>query len=506
MPKSFFIPFVFFFSVCALLGQDYNVDDPPQGLFDEQWMEVYLDGQKAGYFHSTIRREGELIISSDSMVMSIRRGAASLSFRTTEQSVESISGEPQAFQLLIDMAGQPITTQGKIENGQISQVTDQFGNVQRTTVPYPKGALMAWGLNRKMMQLPLRPGTETTVKMFSPSMSMTAAAEAQYRVLRRETIDIQGKTVQAWRAELDTKIGGTSLVTTVWVDEDKRMLKNEVNIMGMPMVLVATDEATALASFLPAEIFETNLVSLGTPIPRHAEEVVYKVSLTNSEAMAQGIPEDAYQSVKPDGPGQYLVTVTRADHAALGGEELAQPEAMADFIEPNLVLDTEDTALRDLARKALEADKASEPKAKADQLRRFVTDYIEEKNLTVGFATASEVARTPQGDCSEHAVLLAALGRIHGIPSRVAAGLLYMPRFPLADGEIVEDVMGYHMWTQFYLDGRWVDFDAAQDESECAPTRLILMTSSLRESSITEIGLELINLIGQIEVTVDEVR
>ncbi|MEM8549540.1 MAG: transglutaminase-like domain-containing protein [Verrucomicrobiota bacterium] len=506
MSKSFITLFIFLIGACALAGQRYDPDNPPQGLFDEQWMEVYLSGQKAGYFHSTIRREGELIISSDSMVMSIRRGATSLSFRTTEQSVESITGEPHAFQLLIDMAGQPITTQGTIEDGQISQVTEQFGNVQRTTAPYPEGALMAWGLNRKMMNLPLRPGTETSVKMFSPSMSTTTAAAAQYRVLRRERIDVQGKNVEAWRTELDTEIGGTSLVTTVWVDEDKRILKNEVNIMGMPMMLVATDEATALASFLPAEIFETNLVSLGTSISRQAKEVVYEVKLTNPEAMARGIPQDAYQRVEPEGPGQYLVTVKRADHAALNNAGLTQPELMADFLSSNLVLDTEDAALRDLASQALGKSESTSPKEKADQLRRFVTEFIEEKNLTVGFATASEVARTQQGDCSEHAVLLAALGRIHGIPSRVAAGLLYMPRFPLADGEMVDDVMGYHMWTQFYLDGRWVDFDAAQDESECAPTRLILMTSSLRESSITEIGLELINLIGQIQVTVKAVR
>ena len=39
-----------------------------------------------------------------------------------------------------------------------------------------------------------------------------------------------------------------------------------------------------------------------------------------------------------------------------------------------------------------------------------------EKDLSVGFATAADVARTAQGDCTEHAVLLAALLRASDIP------------------------------------------------------------------------------------------
>ncbi|MBU6282385.1 transglutaminase-like domain-containing protein, partial [bacterium] len=52
------------------------------------------------------------------------------------------------------------------------------------------------------------------------------------------------------------------------------------------------------------------------------------------------------------------------------------------------------------------------------------------------------------GDCNEHAVLLAALGRAAGIPSRVAAGAMY------ADGAFL-----YHAWTEFWL-GSWVSADA----------------------------------------------
>ncbi|NBU87363.1 MAG: transglutaminase domain-containing protein, partial [Verrucomicrobia bacterium] len=70
------------------------------------------------------------------------------------------------------------------------------------------------------------------------------------------------------------------------------------------------------------------------------------------------------------------------------------------------------------------------------------------KNYGVGFATASEVARNKEGDCTEHSMLLAALGRALGIPTRVATGLVYADEF---EGE--KDVLVYHMWNQFYHPG-----------------------------------------------------
>src|SRR5208337_2557561 len=65
-------------------------------------------------------------------------------------------------------------------------------------------------------------------------------------------------------------------------------------------------------------------------------------------------------------------------------------------------------------------------------------------------ATASEVARNHEGDCTEHAVYLAALARARKIPARVAIGLVYMPQ---------SRTFGYHMWTELYVSGRWIGMD-----------------------------------------------
>jgi hypothetical protein len=89
-------------------------------------------------------------------------------------------------------------------------------------------------------------------------------------------------------------------------------------------------------------------------------------------------------------------------------------------------------------------------------LENFVRGFIRKKDLSVGYASALEVAKNPQGDCTEHAVLLAALGRANGIPTRVVDGLVYVDRYAGA-----EHVFVPHAWAQAYVDGGWRSFDAA---------------------------------------------
>ena len=66
-------------------------------------------------------------------------------------------------------------------------------------------------------------------------------------------------------------------------------------------------------------------------------------------------------------------------------------------------------------------------------------------------------------------VLLAALGRGAGIPTRLVTGLIYVDEW-----HNVRRIFGRHMWTQFYIDGRWIDLDAAQNQTEIKPTHIAL--------------------------------
>ena len=55
------------------------------------------------------------------------------------------------------------------------------------------------------------------------------------------------------------------------------------------------------------------------------------------------------------------------------------------------------------------------------------------------------MAKSREGDCTEHAVFLMALCRARGIPARGAMGLVYLES---------QRAFFYHMWTEVYIDNR----------------------------------------------------
>ena len=130
-------------------------------------------------------------------------------------------------------------------------------------------------------------------------------------------------------------------------------------------------------------------------------------------------------------------------------------------------------------------------------MRAFVNRHIEDKNLATAFASASEVARTGAGDCTEHGVLLAALLRADGIPSRVVTGLVYMPGL----GKSGKGAFGWHMWTQALIDGQWMDLDATLPMWFTAG-HITTGTSSLAEGTGVEDMASIIGKLGKIEIDV----
>ena len=77
----------------------------------------------------------------------------------------------------------------------------------------------------------------------------------------------------------------------------------------------------------------------------------------------------------------------------------------------------------------------------------------------LGYASAEEALRTRSGDCTEYAVLLAALARARNIPARVSYGLVYADRF---SGK--KDVFSPHAWVQAWTGTRWESYDAGIGE------------------------------------------
>ena len=64
-----------------------------------------------------------------------------------------------------------------------------------------------------------------------------------------------------------------------------------------------------------------------------------------------------------------------------------------------------------------------------------------------------------------------------------------------------KDVLVYHMWTQFYLDDEWVNFDAALGLVKCPADRIIFTVDSMQEDTMDSV-IPVMKLINNLKVMV----
>ena len=171
-------------------------------------------------------------------------------------------------------------------------------------------------------------------------------------------------------------------------------------------------------------------------------------------------------------------------------------EAAPEYLRANALVTSEDTRVRSLAQRATRG--VVDPWEKATRINHWVFENMKQQsNFKVAFAAANAVARNLSGDCTEHAVLAAAMQRAVGIPSRVVVGLIY-----------VDDLegFGYHMWNEVFVNHRWVALDPSWDQSTVDAVHIKISESSLDGVAPFEAFLPLVRVMGRLGIEPIELR
>ena len=147
-------------------------------------------------------------------------------------------------------------------------------------------------------------------------------------------------------------------------------------------------------------------------------------------------------------------------------------------------------------RAAVGAEK--DPWKKALRVEKWVHDNMKGTN-NEALATADHVALTLEGDCTEFAMLMAAMCRAEGVPSRTAVGLIY--------GEVKErPVFAFHMWTEVFVRGRWVPLDATLGQGKVGATHLKISDQSWHETRTMTPLFPVVRVLGRVSIEVVNVE
>ena len=144
---------------------------------------------------------------------------------------------------------------------------------------------------------------------------------------------------------------------------------------------------------------------------------------------------------------------------------------MDEYVKATTAIEADHPAIR--AKAADVTGEATADDEKARRLFYFVRDQIPYNLFMISmhpddFRT-SFILEAGKGYCVQKAVLLCALARAAGIPSRLALARIRNHRVPPKIRQrLGRDVFPGHGYNQFFIDGRWVSAAATFDAALCA--------------------------------------
>ena len=428
---------------------------------ETEYYALMLDGKKIGYCQNDRILDDGIVTTTEKMDMTLGRMGTSVKLTMLDISVETASGRPISFESSMDSNMTKVRTVGKfMDNGKVEITSEQMGTIQKKTVDCPKDALMVEGIRLLGIKKGLVEGMTYTSKMFVPHFQATVDCEV--KVGAKVMSDLFGRALllpevnftmnmpaASGEAEIETS-------TTCYVNKDFRALKSITPMMGMKMVMLACDKEFAMSQDSQVDFVDKMLLDSPTKLKHDGRVVkgrlIYTIKPIEGEKIS--IPTGDNQRVQVQSDGTLLVTVDPLKPSAnVKFPYTGSDSEILKMLKPTMYLQSDDEKVVALAKQAIEGITDAAKAAKAIEI--FVGAYISQKNLSVGYASAAEVAISREGDCSEHAVLTSAMCRAVGIPSRIVVGLVYVEQFGNR-----KNIFGGHVWSQVYIDGKWIGIDA----------------------------------------------
>ena len=440
--------------------------DPPPLAGRETWMKVLHQGKKIGYSHTrfTPTKTGYRLQETLRMDVTALGSAHRVRLDLTARLHPDLS--LHTFESRLDSGGMTFTAAGAVKKEKIEMTTTTAGQTRSTRIPVPTPVYPAAGILERLRSRPLSPGQTMTMTVFDPAS--LSPMPVRLTVGEKQTIRIMGKDRTAFRLRLNVK----GLTQEAWVDKNGSILK-ESGLMGM--TLVKTDKQGALTGPSGASGDITALVSLpvDTALPDPAGLRQLTVIISGVDTRHLDLTGGRQQMAN----GRLTITRESLEAAA----PPVSPDRRPGDLAPDMLIQSDHPDIRNLAAD-ITAD-IDTARKKAERLVNWVYRNID-KQPVVSLPNALATLASRQGDCNEHAVLLAALSRAAGIPARVETGLMYL-----------EGRFYYHAWNRLYLD-RWVTADASRGQLPADVTHIRLIEGDLNRM------LDLLPVIGRMRLQV----
>jgi len=496
-------------SVAALLGVTVRLaaDPRPSPLSKHHdpaahsggtdvWQVIYLGKARIGYSRSFTRPatvEGKFLLKCESQThLSIKRFGQTLQIETRQETEELPNGDLTAF--VYEMKNPPAATTrtaGRVQGNQLSGEINVGGTVHPFSIPWGSGIKSPAYLDRIPVEHAFKTSQNVACKVFLPEQAQIS--DVRLTAGRRELVTLlDGRRQTLLKLTILESILPQTPVQS-YLDERGNVLVSTADMLGQTLTTYTVPAEEALKKVAGAELdLAVNTLVGSTAIPQahRTRRAVYRIKM-HGEDPTPFFPSYPYQKVIRKGIDECEITVRAVPPVATNRSSRVDRQ----YLAGSRYLQTADSQV--LMHVDAAARTIVEPAQIAVAMEKYVNQQIQRKDFSTALGSAAEVARSLQGDCTEHAVLLAAMLRARNIPSRIAVGLVYIESLA---------AFGGHMWTEALLGDQWVPLDATLGQGGTGADHIKLADSSFADSAPSPMTtfLPLLHVLGRIELTVVE--
>jgi hypothetical protein len=437
----------------------------------DDWFGIYQQGRQIGYSHTTTLPEGDAYHISEDSEMDILALERLQRIHTVINAYTTRSFQLKYFDFTLDSDASSMSIKGAVVKHQLVLDIRTGGETRKEHIHLAEPIYLTPNLRPAVVLLGLEPGKRYRFPLFNPATMSTG--DAFISVESKETIKI-GDTDQTVY-KLKESVGG--MEAFAWVTQDGETLKEE-SPLGYSLLKETRTEALKRDKRGPA----VDIISLvridSRSIPNSGSVTYLKARLSN--APLEGFDLGGGRQTWKDG-----VVEVRSINGPLSYPLPFSGTGEADELRPTVLIQSDDPAIRDQKEKIVAGERDAREAAK--KLTAWVYDALV-KQPVVSIPSAVEVLRQRTGDCNEHTTLFTALARAAGIPTRMAAGIVYL-----------NNGFYYHAWPEIWL-GDWVAVDPTFNQFPADATHIRFVVGDLAKQA------EIIKLVGKLKVDVLEYK
>lgn len=480
------------FMVLVGLATGTSAQETSGRLVREHWDAAFLNGQKAGHFHTTIREfqpEGQTVLRvTRELQLTVKRFGDVAQLRASTGNDETPDGKLLGvFMTQALGTNQLLQLRGTVKEGVLQDAIEGPqvpGKKIERRIPLPDDILTYLGEEDFLAKRRAKPGDRFSYRLFEPTVNNVV--RIQLEVKSTEELPLEGGSRRLLRViSKPDPIGDVQLPpSTQWYDEQYRLVLVQSELPGLgELTLRRTTREAALAPNGRLQDLGAQSITLDRAIPNvHSRRrVVYRVTFTRdferteaderlTELREKGFAlEEGKQEIVAVKGRSFDLEVRAKRSPAASATNLLVPQ---EYLDSNYFINSADPKVRELAEQAVGT--IGDPWRKAQAIERWVRRNMQAVAFTEAMATADHVARTLRGDCTEFAMLTAAMCRAQDIPSRTAMGLVYY-----LDGQ--RPKLGYHMWTEVWIQGEWLGLDATLGLGSIGPGHVKITDHSWKD-------------------------